>query len=215
MNIYIPYFYIIGWSELDRWYVGCRIAIKKQIANPSDLMTTYFTSSKYVHEIIQQHGMPDVKWTFPCVSADEALRNERRIMSEFHNFLSDDRWLNKNTGGAIIQDEAVRTKISLAKKGKASSGFGKGSKHTITAKAKMGNKGHKSDEHKLKISAAMKGKSKSTQHIEKVKDRYRTFFYNGQYMTKTELAAATGLTTHQIEYRKKMGQDIVPPHRTV
>lgn len=46
MTIYIPYTYLIGWSKLNWWYYGAEFAKIKKIANPSNLWTTYFTSSK-------------------------------------------------------------------------------------------------------------------------------------------------------------------------
>jgi hypothetical protein len=160
--------------------------------------------------MIEQYGLPDVKWSFPCATAEEALHNELRVMTEFYNFLSDQRWLNKNVSGAIIQNNEIRNKISKAKRGKPAHNKGQSK-----GKGNGGyTRGAMDDDHKSKISKAMAGRTLSSNHKEKLRDRYRTFFYNGQYLTKTELAVATGLTIHQIEYRKKMGQDFVPPHHT-
>ncbi|WP_449471675.1 NUMOD3 domain-containing DNA-binding protein [Sphingobium chungangianum] len=189
MSIYQPYFYIIGWSQLDRWYVGRRTAKK---CHPSDLMVTYFTSSKnYVHPFIEQHGLPDVVWTFPCKTAKEAQANEIRIMREFHNFLPDPRWLNRAIGGLIIFDDEARKRISKAHKGKivsqstrakisaankGHSAWNKGIKMSPETCAAMsqGQKGKKmspkSAETKAKISASNKGKKKpmSDEHRQKI-----------------------------------------------
>lgn len=62
MNIYQPYTYLIGWSYLNKWYYGVRFAdySKNDTANPSELWTTYFTSSKHVQSFRQMHGEPDI-----------------------------------------------------------------------------------------------------------------------------------------------------------
>jgi hypothetical protein len=59
-TIYIPYTYLIGWSKLDKWYYGSETSSIKKIANPSNLFTKYFTSSKHVKNFIKNNGMPDI-----------------------------------------------------------------------------------------------------------------------------------------------------------
>lgn len=53
----IPYTYLIGWSNQNKWYYGVRTA---KNCHPGDLWTTYFTSSKYVKQFITQYGEPDI-----------------------------------------------------------------------------------------------------------------------------------------------------------
>lgn len=59
---YIPYTYIIGWSQYDKWYYGSRTANSKErgIANPCDLWVSYFTSSKIVARFREKYGEPDI-----------------------------------------------------------------------------------------------------------------------------------------------------------
>ena len=52
-----PYTYLIGWTEHKKYYYGVRFA---KNCNPKDLWITYFTSSKYVKEIRQMYGEPDL-----------------------------------------------------------------------------------------------------------------------------------------------------------
>lgn len=115
---YTPFYYVIGWTKHDRWYVGSRTANSGgQVAHPDELMVTYFTTSpNYVHPFIEQHGLPDVVWTFPCKTREEASDGESRIMNEFHNFLPDERWLNKNKIGAVSYDDEIRDKMSKSAK---------------------------------------------------------------------------------------------------
>ena len=57
MNIYIPFTYIIGWSKHKKFYYGAKYA---QGCQPSDLWTTYFTSSKLVEDYRKRFGEPDI-----------------------------------------------------------------------------------------------------------------------------------------------------------
>jgi hypothetical protein len=152
--IYQPYTYLIGWSAYNLWYYGCEFATVSKIANPNNLWNTYFTSSTYVLDVRKKHGEPDivqVRHVFNNV--DDCVKWEKKVLSRM-NVLNDDRWLNKNIYGSIVQDEAVRRKISVAKKGK---------KHTDESKHKMSvsRKGKKhSEETKRKMSATRKGKKR-------------------------------------------------------
>lgn len=56
-NIYIPYTYLIGWSQLNMWYYGVQY---NKRANPINLWVNYFTSSTRVKEFRKLYGDPDV-----------------------------------------------------------------------------------------------------------------------------------------------------------
>ena len=65
MDIYIPFTYLIGWSQYNKFYYGRRTAKNCQ---PENLWSSYFTSSKYVKEFREEFGEPDViqiRKTFP------------------------------------------------------------------------------------------------------------------------------------------------------
>lgn len=176
-----PYYYIIGWTKLDRWYIGCRyVNSKKFTAHPDELMVTYFTSSSnHVIPFIELHGLPDVKWTFPCKTAKEAFYHELRIMNEFHNLLTDDRWLNRNIGGAIIFDDEIRNKISAAGIGRTHSQESKDKIRTSRTGTTLSQKTKDkisatntgrvlSQKTKDKMSMSRKGKSLSQEHRDKL-----------------------------------------------
>lgn len=57
MQEYIPFTYLIGWSNLGTFYYGRRTA---KGCHPDDLWVKYFTSSKYVNRFRKEHGEPDV-----------------------------------------------------------------------------------------------------------------------------------------------------------
>ena len=89
----IPYTYLIGWPEHNRWYYGVRYA---EGCNPSDLWVTYFTSSKDVAKFVLEHGEPthkQIRKTFSDVMAarlweTKALKRLQVTKKEY--------WINKN-----------------------------------------------------------------------------------------------------------------------
>ena len=92
----MPYTYLIGWSEYDRWYYGVRYA---QGSTPSDLWTSYFTSSQHVKDFREKFGEPDVvKVRREFVDKKAAQDWEMKVLGRLR-VLNDDRWLNKNIGG--------------------------------------------------------------------------------------------------------------------
>lgn len=52
-----PYTYLIGWSNLNKYYYGVRY---KKDCEPNDLWVLYFTSSQEVQEYRAIYGDPDV-----------------------------------------------------------------------------------------------------------------------------------------------------------
>lgn len=92
----IPYVYLIGWTKLDKWYIGSRTAVG---CHPSDLWKTYFTSSEYVKDFREANGEPD---SFEILKKfeepKEALAFEEEKQREF-DVINNDKFLNKNIGG--------------------------------------------------------------------------------------------------------------------
>jgi len=56
-NIYIPYTYLIGWSEHQKYYYGVRYA---KGCEPNDLWVSYYTSSDHVKLFREEYGEPDI-----------------------------------------------------------------------------------------------------------------------------------------------------------
>jgi len=93
-----PYTYLIGWSELDRYYYGARYA---QGCDPSDLLVKYPTSSPVVHQFLSEHGQPDIveiRQTFDTV--DQAREWEHRVLRRMR-VVGSRRWLNRTDNRAI------------------------------------------------------------------------------------------------------------------
>jgi hypothetical protein len=86
-----PYTYLIGWSDLNRWYYGVRYS---KNCHPTDLWNPYKTSSKIVLKFIKDHGEPDiriVRRTFNSVN--EARVWEHRVLLKL-NVINKEKWLN-------------------------------------------------------------------------------------------------------------------------
>lgn len=87
----IPYVYLIGWSTLNKWYIGSQYSKK---ADPSNLWTKYFTSSKHVKHFSEENGPPDVLRilkTFDCPI--KAKNYEDKLLRRLKVNL-DTKWLN-------------------------------------------------------------------------------------------------------------------------
>lgn len=135
---FIPYTYLIGWSKLNLWYYGSRYTNSvRGIANPSDLWTTYFTSSKLVKEVREKHGEPDVvqiRKTFK--TAEEATTWEAKVCNRM-DVKNDLKFLNMHNGdgkfsnAGIIPSEETRAKIAATKIGKT---------HTAEVRKKLSEK---------------------------------------------------------------------------
>ena len=94
---YTPYTYLVGWSNLNKFYYGVRFA---QNCNPSDFWVKYFTSSKVVREYRKQYGEPDVLQIRKIFdNKHSAILWEVKVLTRLH-VLKSAKWLNLNIAGA-------------------------------------------------------------------------------------------------------------------
>ncbi len=124
-----PYCYLIGWSNLNKWYYGVRTRKHKE---PSELFNfniknPYLTSSVLVSDFRKENGEPDIiqiRKTF--VTAEEARLWESTVLKRMKVSKSE-KWLNKIHVSAMpplcgennpSKRPEVRAKISAATKGK-------------------------------------------------------------------------------------------------
>lgn len=116
MNIYIPFTYIIGWSEHKKFYYGKRTA---KNCNPDEFWVSYFTSSKYVKNFRKEYGEPDI------IRIHKKFPNDPKTCSLFEeSYLrridakNKENFLNKHNGGkkfdttGVSQSEQTKQKIS-------------------------------------------------------------------------------------------------------
>lgn len=96
MDIYIPFTYIIGWSNHKKFYYGAKYA---QGCQPSDLWESYFTSSQYVEEFRKENGEPDIIKIHRTFSdADSCVLFEHNYLTKI-DAKNNDLFLNKHNGG--------------------------------------------------------------------------------------------------------------------
>ena len=110
-----PYTYLVGWPDQNFYYYGVRY---RKGCCRTDFFTTYFTSSKLVHECMIRYGLPPVQqirkeFAYP----KQAMVWEQKVLRRI-KVLYNNKWLNKNISGAIEFDENIRQLMSDAKKGK-------------------------------------------------------------------------------------------------
>lgn len=94
----VPYTYLIGWSEWNKFYYGVRYA---RGCHPSDLWVTYFTSSSRVKQYAELYGTPDIvkiRKTFKDV--ETATQWEQKVLRRL-KVNKDDRWLNVTYNGCF------------------------------------------------------------------------------------------------------------------
>jgi len=119
-TIYQPYTYLIGWSNLDRWYCGCRYAHtnSNNLANPSDLWITYFTSSKIVHQFRKQHGEPDViEVRMIFKTKEQTMKCEEKVLTKL-DAVKNEKWLNRANNGKQFNNTSEETRRKMSESGK-------------------------------------------------------------------------------------------------
>jgi hypothetical protein len=164
MSIYIPFTYIIGWSEHKQFYYGAKWAKGCQ---PSDLWKSYFTSSKQVEEFRKENGEPDI------IEIHKTFSDKNSCVLFEHNYLTkidaknhplflnksngDKSFYSDTTGMVTVRDENGKTFWVSINDPRYISGE---LIHTLKNK-------EKTKEHIEKLSIAKKGKSQSQYSIEK------------------------------------------------
>jgi hypothetical protein len=95
---FTPYTYLICWTALGLSYYGVRYARR---CHPSELMVSYFTSSKRVKKLIEDFGLPDVieiRREFESVT--EARQWEHRVLKRL-KVIEKDWWINRTDNVSI------------------------------------------------------------------------------------------------------------------
>lgn len=97
----MAYTYLIGWSNLNRYYYGVRYSKK---CHPTDLFVTYFTSSKRVKQFIKIHGNPDIiQIRKVFTEKKDAILWENKVLRRM-KVIERDVWLNQTDNMAICSE---------------------------------------------------------------------------------------------------------------
>lgn len=111
------YTYRIKWSLTGMSYYGVRY---KEGKDESALMTSYFTSSKYVKSYIIENGLPDVVQIRKIFETKlEAKQWEERVIDRGNLYKLPENWLNRGNNGSfknVIMDDIMIQKIKDGKK---------------------------------------------------------------------------------------------------
>lgn len=102
MTIYTehqPYTYLIKWSSTGMKYYGVRYA---KGCHPSEFWVSYFTSSDYVTQYIEQHGEPDIRVIRRLFKkSTQAKLWESKVLKKL-KVASRSDFLNKNEGSLHV-----------------------------------------------------------------------------------------------------------------
>lgn len=184
----IPYTYLIGWKLYNKFYYGVRFAAG---CTPSDLMVTYFTSSKVVQKMITEYGLPDIiKIRKQFDNSNSARSWENKVLRRL-KVIESEGWINK-TNNKAIQPMPGTLNPMYGKIGELSPRFGTAhsdnTKKIIGEKSKLkrGNMppgfsekmrqivtGRKhNEETKRKISENLSGREFTSEHKESIKKNH-------------------------------------------
>ena len=115
-----PFTYVITHILSGRRYYGCRY---KKGCTPSDLWHTYFTSSKYIKDLIRTDTSAsftvEVRKIFQSI--DKCLEWEHRVLRKL-NAKDNPHWFNEHNGGkkfsnTILASDETREKMSKKRLG--------------------------------------------------------------------------------------------------
>ena len=133
MSIYTPFTYVVKFKPTGQIYYGSRT---KQGCQPTDLWTSYYTSSKVVRQLIEQHGKDafevEIRKTFS--TKEQALLWEHRVLRRV-DAARNPLYLNKNNGdrkfyGGCVpkgfrHSEDARRRMSINSSGEKNPNWGK------------------------------------------------------------------------------------------
>lgn len=173
----VPYTYLLKHIPTGMVYYGCRFA---EGCSPEEFWKTYKTSSKHVHQLIEQTGLDSFSYEIRKTFSDKNhCRNwETRVLQRM-NVVKNKLFLNRTDnisispedaskgrkGKTVVNSTETKEKMRLAKIGKKLSEETK-KKMSDIRKAKTGDKngmfGKKmSEETKMKMRAAKLGKTRA------------------------------------------------------
>ena len=111
-----PYFYKIMHIPSGRYYVGSQYG---KNSDPTNLLTSYITSSKYVKQIIEKDGIESFK-IVKILIRDDARDYEAKYLSKVYRLLGKDKFLqiliNRNLSPGILLTKEIIEKANKKRK---------------------------------------------------------------------------------------------------
>lgn len=111
-----PYFYKLKHLPSGRYYVGSQYGLK---SDPTNLLKTYVTSSKYVKQLIEQDGIDSFKIE-RIVIREDAREYEAKFLKRLYRKLGNDRFLevmiNRNIAPGILSTPEIVAKANIKRK---------------------------------------------------------------------------------------------------
>lgn len=168
MSIYTPFTYLVKFKPTGQVYYGSRT---KKGCQPSDLWTSYFTSSKTVRQLIEQHGKDafevEIRRTF--ATKEQAILWEHRVLRKV-DAARNPKYLNKNNGDRKFygsttmlgkkHSEDARRRMSVNSSGPKNPNWGKTFSEETRRKLSESHKGLRhTEESRKRMSAAQSGKN--------------------------------------------------------
>lgn len=117
-----PYFYKIKHRKTGRYYVGSQYG---KNSSPENLFTTYFTSSKKIHYLINTEGLDSFE-IVTLKERDDAREYEARYLARVYRLFGRDQFLalffNRNLSPGILLDDDIVSRIANTRKQRWESG---------------------------------------------------------------------------------------------
>ena len=169
-NIYTPFTYCITFLPTGQRYYGVRT---KKDCHPGELWINYYTSSKKIRQLIQEHGTDafDIKICKTFTTKSDAIAWECRVLKKLAA-ASNPNWLNENNGdrkffgGGIPKGfkhtEEARRNMSINSSGPKNPNYGKPKSAETRAKLSASHTGKKRNftpESRAKMIANRSGKN--------------------------------------------------------
>ena len=213
MNIYQPFTYHIAWTEQDLHYYGVRYADQ---CNPTDLWTSYFTSSKVVAQLRADLGEPDVIEVRRIFQdSDAAIDWENKVLRRL-NVMESDTWVNRNINIAPRWHESHRQSHLHSVRGRKYSDNGKDKIKKVRilkwedpvykeSQSKAISKGM-TGEAREKIAEFQRGRTRSAEHKAKIVEIRKAEWADAEKTAarKKAISDAVKAKWADPEYREKM-----------
>lgn len=194
----IPFVYIIRDTSNNKKYAGVKFS---KGCKPSDILTSYFTSSKVVKSLIKQGREFVIDKIVEFETKEDAIEFEELLLLTVNAHLSDD-WYNLAAGRAINPDAVKQTCLAMY-------GVDNWMKTEAAKESRIGFKlgnaygcFERSEETKAKMSKSFTGRVFSEEHRKKISESRTGTRASAE--TRAKMSAAREGVTRPVSFSEKM-----------